>query len=314
MYDVFHWVLLVWCGLLGLALGSFLNVVIYRLPRQCDSILRGRSFCPRCLKQIAWYDNVPLLSYALLRGRCRHCGGRISPRYLLVEFLTGALLAYLAFRFLLDGSGEGVFAAEWPLFCIYGALMAALIACTFIDIRLRIIPDEIDKPFILIGLAASFAYPALHRETVEHFIWRGQMAGWPMAANFTGLFSSLFGALVGAAVILFVGVVGKALFKKEAMGFGDVKFMAMIGAFAGWDMTLLAFLLACFTGAIIGAVMLIVTKDHYMPFGPYLALGAAGVMLFREAINRGIEAYMNLLRGGEGLAVIWNFVSGHILC
>ncbi|RKY29271.1 MAG: hypothetical protein DRP79_00885, partial [Planctomycetota bacterium] len=300
-------------GLFGLALGSFLNVVIYRLPRKCDSIFRGRSFCPQCAKQIAWYDNIPLLSYILLGGRCRHCGARISPRYFLVELLTGGLFAYLAHRFLLDDTAAGLFDEKWPLFLIYGGLTAALIACTFIDIRLRIIPDEIDKPFIVIGPVVSFFYPLLHKDTVENFIWRRQLADWPMAENFMGFFSSIFGVAVGAGIIILVGLFGKALFRKEAMGFGDVKFLAMIGGFLGWDMTLLAFLLACFTGALIGVVVMIVTKDHYMPFGPNLALGAVAVILFRDVINRGIESYMQMLRG-DSLAALWKAVAWMMPC
>jgi len=314
MQDTLWWLLLVWCGLFGLALGSFLNVVIYRLPRKCDSVLRGRSFCPQCLKRIAWYDNIPLLSYVILRAKCRHCGARISPRYFLVELLTGGLFVFLAYRFLLDNSGAGAFAETWPLFLIYGGLTAALIACTFIDIRLRIIPDEIDKPFIVIGPVVSFIYPALHKSTTEHFIWREQIMDWPMADNLVGLFCSVFGILVGAGIIICVGIFGKALFKKEAMGFGDVKFLAMIGGFVGWDMTLLAFLMACFLGAVIGLVMMIVTKDHYMPFGPYLALGAAAVILFRDVISTGIESYMEMLRGGYGTAMVWQLVRWKILC
>lgn len=297
MQDSLWWLILVWCGLFGLALGSFLNVVIYRLPRKCESIARGRSFCPKCLQQIAWYDNIPVFSYLILGGKCRHCRARISPRYLLVELLTGAIFTCLALQFLMAPKGEGIVAPTWPLFFIYCALVAAMIAASFIDFRLRIIPDEIDKPFIIIGPVISFIYPALHASTTASFLWREQIMLWPMGRNFLGLFSSLFGIFIGGGVIYVAGALGKALFKKEAMGGGDVKFMAMIGGFLGWDMTLLAFLLACFTGAIIGVIVMAATKDHYMPFGPFLALGALIVILFRGVLLAGIKWYMDVLAG-----------------
>jgi leader peptidase (prepilin peptidase)/N-methyltransferase len=297
MHDPLWWLLLIWCGLFGLTLGSFLNVVIYRLPRKCESIARGRSFCPRCLKQIAWYDNIPVLSYIVLRGKCRRCGGRISPRYVLVELLTGGMFLYLAHKFLLANSGEEVITDKWPLFFIYGGLIAAMIACSFIDLRLRIIPDEIDKSLILIGMAISFIYPRLHEPATRNFVWKEQILQWPLGDRFLALFSSVFGILVGAGVIYVAGVVGKALFRKEAMGGGDLKFMAMIGAFLGWNMTLLTFLLACLSGAVIGVVVLATTKDHYMPFGPFLALGAAVVIFFHDLIFAAMAWYMNVLSG-----------------
>jgi len=297
MQDTLWWLLFAWCGLFGLAVGSFLNVVIYRLPRKCESIAKGRSFCPKCLKQIAWYDNIPVLSYIILRGKCRKCGARISPRYLLVELLTGALFIWLACQFLLAIPGEGILRETWPLFFIYGALIAAMLACSFIDLRLRIIPDEIDKLFVLAGPAVSFIYPTLHASALKHFLWREQILQWPVGENILGFFSSMFGMFVGAGIIYVAGVLGKALFKKEAMGGGDLKFMAMIGAFMGWDMTLMAFLLACLVGAIIGVVVLIATKDHYMPFGPFLALGATVVIFFHDVILEAISWYMSILSG-----------------
>jgi leader peptidase (prepilin peptidase)/N-methyltransferase len=297
MADSLWWAILVWCGLLGLMIGSFLNVVIYRLPRKCESIAKGRSFCPNCLKQIAWYDNIPLVSYLVLLGRCRHCKGRISPRYVVVELLTGAVFTYLAYHFLLVPVGEGLFAETWPEFLIYGGLISAMIACSFIDLRMRIIPDEIDMPFILIGPAISFIYPALHASAVTNFVWRQQVLQWPLGEHILGFFSSVFGVFVGGGIIYVAGVVGKLLFKKEAMGGGDLKFMAMIGGFLGWDMTLLCFLLACLTGAIIGVIVLASSKDHYMPFGPFLALGATIVILFNDLIGEGIAWYMKVVAG-----------------
>lgn len=297
MHDILWWATLALCALVGLAVGSFLNVVIYRLPRKCESIVKGRSFCPSCRKPIAWFDNVPLLSYLILRGKCRHCGAKISARYFLVELFSGALVTWLAYKFLLSRSSWEVFAPTWPLFAIYSVLALAMVACSVIDLRLRIIPDEIDKPFMLLGPIVSFIYPALQSATAAHFPWREQVMRWPMGENFIALFMSVFGLFVGGAIIYVAAVLGKALFRKEAMGGGDLKFLAMIGGFVGWEMVLIAFLLACLSGAIIGVIIIAVTKNHYMPFGPFLAIGALLVMLFRDEILGIVKWYLRMLAG-----------------
>ncbi len=195
----------------GATVGSFLNVVILRLP-QGLSIVTPRSRCPLCLKQIRWYDNVPIVSFFVLRGRCRDCGATISWRYPLIEALTGlmALLLWLRFGLSLELAVHVVFTA-------------ALIAITFIDLDHRIIPNEISLPGILLGFACSFLFPG-------HWI------------------DSLIGLLVGGGMLLGVSLLYSAIRGKEGMGMGDVKLLAMLGAWLGWKALLFITLFASLQG------------------------------------------------------------------
>ena len=297
-------VLLIWCGLMGLTVGSFLNVVVYRLPRKCMSICGARSLCPTCRKMIPWYDNIPVVSYLLLRGRCSNCRAPISPRYMLVELLTGALFVALGWKYLVDWTGGGFVAETWPLFAIYAVYVSALIACTFIDIDLRIIPNEISLGGMALVPVISFFVPALQKQGLQavvdgyvNFPWVGQFASLPWGENIAALACSLLGLLFGGGLIYVVAVFGRIIFRKEAMGGGDLKLLAMIGAVAGWQGALVVFLLACFVGAILGVIVMLFTKDHYMPFGPYLALGAAAYIFVLPILVGLYDWYIGLLMG-----------------
>lgn len=243
-------------AIIGLMLGSFLNVCIYRLP-QNESIITPRSYCPECKKPIAWHDNIPVLSYILLRGKCRFCKKAISPRYILVEVLT-ALLLVLAFR-------------QWslsPKFFIYSVLFCGLIVATFVDFKFQIIPDEISYGGMILGLIFSSLYPALHNASLWYW----------------GLFKSALGLLAGGASIYLIGVLGKIIFKKDAMGGGDVKLMAMIGAFLGVKYAILIFFMAPFFGSAVGIVMKLKYKVDIIPYGPYLSLATIVVAFLGEKI------------------------------
>jgi leader peptidase (prepilin peptidase)/N-methyltransferase len=248
-------------GLLGLMVGSFLNVVIHRLPRmmerdwqaQCAE-LRGepapevapfnlvvpRSACPACGHGIAWYENIPLLSYAFLRGRCSACGAAISARYPVVELLAGVLTAYAAWQFGFSWQAAAVFILIW-----------ALVALAFIDLDTQYLPDDITLPLIWLGLLV----------------------------NVQGLFAPLESAVIGAVggyLSLWLVYHGfRLLTGKEGMGFGDFKLLAALGAWLGWTLLPLVILLSSLIGAVIGIAM-IVLADHDrtkpIPFGPYLVL------------------------------------------
>jgi leader peptidase (prepilin peptidase)/N-methyltransferase len=275
-----------WAGLFGLVVGSFLNVCIFRLPRNCMSVARGRSRCPRCRTVIAWYDNLPVLSWILLGGKCRSCRAPISPRYALVELLTAALFAWAAARLV----GRPAFDAA-ALFALHAFFLGALVASTFIDLEFRILPDEITIPGIAVGLAFSAGAPVV----------QGPPPFWPAHPHAAGLVASVLGALVGGGVIFLVGVLGKLVFRKEAMGFGDVKFMAMVGAVLGWRAVLLTFVLACFLGSIFGiGKYLAVRRMGYVPFGPFLSGGALGMLFGAEWVDRAIAAYVKFIRAGVG--------------
>jgi leader peptidase (prepilin peptidase)/N-methyltransferase len=240
----------------GAAVGSFLNVCIYRLPRK-ESIVRPRSHCPHCKEFIAWYDNIPFLSYILLRGRCRHCREQISFRYFIVEMLTACLILLL-FNYL----GLSLF------FWIYFVFFCSLIVASFIDIAIREIPDEITLGGMVIGLLLSTVFAQLH-STVSHGLALGR---------------ACLGLLAGGGAIYITGLIGNVIFRKESMGGGDVKLMAMVGAFFGWQLALLTFFIAPFFGAAVGLVLKIKKGQSLIPYGPFLSLAALISFLWGEKI------------------------------
>ncbi len=269
----------------GAVLGSFANVAIYRLPREDLTVNKPRnSFCPHCKHTIAWYDNIPLVSYLALLGRCRHCKAGISWRYPLVEALSAFLFGLSAYHFGL--------AQEWAVFAVSCAFCLSLVIITFVDIDFRIIPDCIDKPGIVLAPVLSFAAPALHLAGfVELLSWLG--LEWQVSAPFSlsdrglAVASSVLGIAVGAGMTYAVGVVGKAVFRKEAMGFGDVKLMGMVGGLLGWQAVIMTFFLGSAIGAVIGVGLMIFARrrDPQIPFGPFLAAAAVLVLFYQAPIR-----------------------------
>lgn len=249
--------------LLGLCVGSFLNVCIYRMGRE-QSVVKPSSHCPHCRKNIVWYDNIPLLSFILLRGRCRWCEKKISFRYFFVELLTGILFLVIYQKF--------YFSYYTLAYCIF---VSGLIVATFVDFDFRIIPDEISLGGIVVGLILSFIFPGLHC----------------VPTHLAGLWQSFLGVLVGGGVLWVLGCFGDFVFKKESMGGGDVKFLAMIGAFLGWKFALLTLPLASLFGAIVGIIIKIRTKESLIAFGPYLALGAFISIFWADTILNALFLY-----------------------
>lgn len=277
------------CGyafVLGAVTGSFLNVCIHRLPRGF-LLHKPPSHCPFCNEPIRWHDNIPILSYLLLGRRCRFCGIRISPRYALVEGLTGLLFAYLVWHWLARGPAAG-----YPRLGAHAALTIALVAASFIDLEFRIIPDEISIPGAILAPLASILWPGIQElrepilvESVAGLLGMTPSA-WPRAC---ALIASLTGIGIGAGVIWALGRVGRTVFRKEAMGFGDVKLMALVGGVLGWKLALLGIVLGAFAGAIVGLLMLLRTRDTRLAFGPYLSLGSFVAMLHADDIARLLE-------------------------
>lgn len=245
-------IILVWVGLFGVVVGSFLNVVIYRLPLN-KGLVAGRSKCPHCGNQLKWYHNVPLLSFAALRGKCVFCRKPISWRYPLVELLTGC--AYIYFYWYLGFN---------PTFFVWILFASALIVIFFIDIDHQIIPDSITLPGIVLGLAASFLPGGI------------------------GIKSAAIGFLVGGGSLYLIALLGEWLFKKEAMGGGDIKMAAMLGAFLGWQKVLLVFISSAAIGLVVSSVALLfssrVRESRMIPFGPFLALAAMISVLYGDQI------------------------------
>ena len=238
---------------IGMCVGSFLNVCIHRLPAGL-SIVRPPSACPKCGTSIRWYDNIPVISYLLLRGRCRGCQVPISIRYPIVELLTGlfAMITWLQF-------------GPIPATLIYFLFIAALLVITFIDIDHRIIPDIISLPGIGLGFAASFLLPRVD---------------W---------ISSLIGIAAGGGLLLSIAWGYHLLTGKDGMGGGDIKLLAMIGAFLGWKGVLFTVMAASFIGTAVGIVMMVRARKGMkmaLPFGPFLAIGAILYLFFGPQIIR----------------------------
>jgi leader peptidase (prepilin peptidase)/N-methyltransferase len=231
--------------LAGLIFGSFLNVCIYRMPREL-SVVTPRSACPACNTPIAAYDNIPLLSWAVLRGRCRHCKARISPRYAIVEVLTGIffVLSYLA-----TGSLAGAIK-----YCVFSFLLIGLI---FTDAETKILPDLLTKPGIVVGLFFGFFVPV--EGPAEMLMSRWGDFDWRVLS----FINSLAGAIFGAAFILGIALLYQALRGVEGMGMGDVKLMGLIGAFLGIKLSIFVLLFGSLIGSAFGiGLMLVVWRKR----------------------------------------------------
>ena len=250
-------------GIAGLIIGSFLNVCIYRIPRDM-SIVTPRSFCPECGRPIPWFDNVPLLSFILLRGHCRNCSRRISWRYPAVELTTAILFGLLAAKF-----GPSLLALKWMFFeCL-------LIVLFWTDLEERILPDELT----LGGIAAGLAW-ALLTGVPSAF---GALLLPNSSARWQSLISALLSAVLCTSVLWLVGFVYKLIRRREVLGLGDVKLLPMLGVFLGVENGVLALLIGSVTGSILGLSYIVWRKknpsSYELPLGSFLCFGAALVPL-----------------------------------
>ena len=245
-------------GLLGLLLGSFLNVCILRLPKD-ESVVRPPSRCPRCGAGIAWYDNIPVVSWLLLRGRCRQCGEAVSIQYPLIELATGLIWAGMLYRY-----GVGLEALRGALF------FTILLGIGMTDAKHYIIPDEFSLGGFGSGLLLS------------------------LPGGVAGIGAALLGASLGFTVLWLVGAAGKWMFKEDAMGGGDIKMMAMVGAYVGWQGVLLTIFLGALLGTIVFVPLAVLGKKRLVPFGVFLALGAAATFLVGPAVLGWYRHYLGL--------------------
>lgn len=274
-------ILFAFVATIGLMVGSFLNVVIYRLPKmmqrdwqlQCAE-LRGetvksspvfnlatpRSACAHCGHTITALENIPILSYLILKGRCSHCKKRISPRYPIIEIVTALLSGFVAWYFGYSFLMPAALIFVW-----------ALIALTMIDIDTQLLPDDITLPLLWIGLLVN------------------------MHNGFTNIYSAVIGAVAGYLSLWLVYWCFKLVTGKEGMGHGDFKLLAAIGAWLGWSMLPLVILLSSFVGAIVGIGLMVITRHKEsipIPFGPYLSGGALIALFYGDELN---NAYLGLL-------------------
>jgi len=243
------------CVLLGLVVGSFLNVCIHRMPRQ-ESVVTPRSRCPHCRTLIAWYDNLPVLSYVLLGGRCRSCREPIGARYVVVELVTATVFGLCA-----------VVIGPEPVLVSRLCFAAILIALFVIDLEHQLLPDVLTLPGVAIGLAGALV--------------------WPVGVWSPGIASSAIGAALGAGILLAIRWVWQRASGVDAMGLGDVKMLAMIGAFLGWQSVWFVLLFASLAGAFVGVGLAVSgrgTLKTKLPFGTFLAVAALVASLWGQGV------------------------------
>lgn len=251
----------IWIVLVGLALGSFLNVVIYRLPRH-ESLIKPGSRCPSCHTPIAWYDNIPLLSFFLLGGKCRHCKAAIPWRYPAVEAITALVLSAL---FAVHGFT--------PLFFVYSVLVLFLIPIAFIDLQTGLIPNTLTFSGFILGVILAFGL---------------QFENWK---------SLVIGAIVGGVILLFFGVLGRWMFRKESIGMGDVKLLILIGIYVGFPEVVYSLFLGVFVAGLfilLGMLMKKIRLHDTIPFGPFIAFGTFVYICFGNVL---LSWYIGVIRG-----------------
>lgn len=244
---------------LGAVIGSFLNVCIYRIPEGL-SVVSPRSRCPKCHELIRWYQNIPMLSYVALGGKCGACRVRIPIRYPLVEALNGGLFVLVIWYF----------GFSWATL-VYWLLVSALVAITFIDLDHQIIPNVISLPGVPIGFFCSFAIPWL--------TWK----------------DSLLGILIGGGSLFLVAFLYEKLTGKEGMGLGDVKLLGMLGAFMGWKAIFPIIFISSVLGTAVGVPLMLIKKADgklAIPFGPFLSAGAVIYLFWGEALIRWYLSYL----------------------
>lgn len=350
------------CGVFGAIVGSFLNVCIYRIPIEGLKVSHPRgSFCPSCKAPVRWFDNIPIVAWIWLKGRCRDCSVTISPRYPLVEALTSALFLLAAYRFggeILGSESALVETFDVASFLVLLAIwtwISILIVVSGIDFDHKIIPDLLSIPATCLVLLFSPWNPILPEGAIgadSHSLvvavggvdlliaavlgaaalgiafqrlipnWEGNRRSLresalayvvgallgivvaeylfrhlgPVPRSLIRIQASLAGAGLGAGVIYSIGFIGSLIFRKPAMGFGDVKWMGLLGATLGPIPTMFAFLIACLLGSIVGIWIRVRKGSSYIPFGPFLSAGALSMLLMRPELQWLWTSYLGLLR------------------
>ncbi len=264
--------------ILGSVVGSFLNVCIYRLPRE-QSIVSPPSHCSSCGGIIRSYHNVPILSYVFLRGKCANCNASISLTYPFVEILSGLLLLVIVWKFGI--SLNTIF---------YAVFIFSLIVITFIDIEHKIIPNIITLPGVTIGLAYNllitiYQTMGMPESSINAFRYVFKPEYLLSLANEIPILDSMLGVILGGGVLLSIAYVYKAIRKRDGMGMGDVKLLSMIGAFVGWKGVMFTVFLSSILGALVGISILILRKgdlSYALPFGPFMSVAAIAYIFASE--------------------------------
>jgi len=251
--------------LLGTCIGSYLNVVIYRVPAEMSLVSPG-SHCPKCKKEILWYQNIPLLSWLVLRGKCANCGCKIPIRYFLIELLTGIL-------FLLLFAKVVFYHEPLEILVVYFGLTMLIVTTVFIDLEHQIIPDKTTYPAIILGLIAAAVFPGT----------------WGVDSHWTAFSRSVMCFAASGGLLALFAIIGSKIFKRDALGWGDVKYVAAIGACLGGRAAYFTLLFAALSGSIVGIILMLAKKKDFkgaIPFGPFLAVSTYLWMFFDHEIMK----------------------------
>jgi len=271
-----------WVFGLGLVIGSFLNVCIYRIPEGL-SLLWPASKCVNCSKRVVWYDNIPVLSYLFLKGKCRHCQHKISALYPITEIITGIVFLSL-FHSVLMVKGDLICA-----YIFYLIFCCLLIIGSIVDLKLYIIPNEITYTGLILAPIAGLLCVGSRNLNSAQGYFDNSVNQW-MAS----LQTTMIGVFVAGGMIYLCGLIGKLVFRKDAMGFGDVKLMGVIGGFIGWKLAVATFFLAPFFGLLFGIPRLISKRGKMIPYGPFLSLAAFICLLFQDVTVGIIDNYLDV--------------------
>lgn len=318
--DTHPWVALAFFFAFGLTLGSFANVVIYRLPRYCLSIVRPGSFCPECETPLAWYDNIPLFAWALWLGRkCRHCKAPIPARYPMVELIMGVVVAAIFWSTVIESRTPllpdiGAPLPDWQpwlLFMLWTCFALIFLCASWIDFQLRLIPDRLSVGGGLLALLLSPLVPLLHLQHVPGSLIEDPYIGLVDSPLWLRSLVTSVVLMAGSAAVLWaIGLLSWIVVPKEAkahgggMGLGDVKLIMPIAAILGWPKLILAFAAACVIASVVGLPVLFrkwFGKEEVssaIPFGPYLAMGAVVAMLFSRPILGWFGGYLTFVQTG----------------
>ena len=278
-------IILVWSIFLGFTIGSFLNVCIYRLPKGISIVFPG-SLCTKCKNSIAWYDNIPILSYLILRGKCRKCENKISIRYVLVELfsglITGAVIQYF------------YFAGNKPLetVIVYILLLYLLIVITFIDLEYLIIPNTLTYPGISIVLILSVIFPGIFCN--KDLFFTSTIAS--EISRLDSILLTLLGVIVSGGIVFITAIIGRLIFKKDAMGIGDVKLMGLAGGIIGWKLGIVVFFIAPFFGLCMAIPMSLRKNVRLIPYAPFLSVSILIVLFFQNYFIEIIDNYIFVIK------------------
>ena len=271
-----------WVFGLGLVIGSFLNVCIYRIPEGI-SLLWPASKCVNCSKRVVWYDNIPVLSYLFLKGKCRHCQHKISALYPITELITGIVFLSL-FHSVILVKGDLVCA-----YIFYLVFCCLLIVGSIVDLKLYIIPNEITYTGLILAPIAGLLCVGSRNLNNAQGYFDNSANQW-----LDSLQVSMIGIFVAGGMIFLCGIIGKLVLRKDAMGFGDVKLMGVIGGFIGWKLAVATFFLAPFFGLLFGIPRLISRRGKMIPYGPFLSLAAFICLLFQDVTVGIIDNYLDV--------------------